>query len=460
VFIKKYNLSNIIVITFISVLLIACSGSGDDPAAKTTDTGKKPTPLIPPTVVNIQSDTTKIILGWPQDTNVEYYELYWSTTSGTGLAGTKVTLKPGIHSYNHEFLEDGTTPLLKDTSYYYSVISVKGSKQSAATKEVTASLKNNPLPTKPLNLAVTNQTSSIKVSWDNDPAVDHYTVYWSTASGTGISGNTAVLPAGQTFFDHKFLADGTTAIATGTNYYYVVTAVTSIGESLSSAEVTGRLVAVTVAIPAAPKNPAVTNQTLSIMVSWDNDPAVEFYNVYWSTTSGAGITGNKVTLPIGQTFFRHEFVAGTTPLTPATDYYYVITAQNSNGESPASTQVTGRLIPVVVVPPTTPKNIIITPQNSQIQLQWDLDTTATGYNVYWSTTSGAGITGNKESVTTGSSYAHEFLTDGSGLSNGIIYYYVVTSLNATTESAPSKEFTSKLKNKPWLVPLLQSMMEP
>jgi fibronectin type 3 domain-containing protein len=348
-----------IVFAFI-LSLISCSGGDNPPASNNNGNGVKDKPLVPPTVVNTQSDTSKIIIDWPLDSSVNYYQLYWSTNSGSGTAGVLVTLSAGIHSFTHEFMEDGTTPIAKGTNYYYAILAVRDTKESILSDEVTTSLKNNPPPVQP-------------------------------------------------------------------------------------------------------QNPVVTNQQTSITITWDNDAAITNYNVYWSTTSGTGISGTKIQIATGQNIFKHEFIdAGTTPLAKATDYFYVVTAQNTNGESITSVEVKGRLVeaPVVVLP-QPPATITITPQNSQIQLAWPLDATVTHYNVYWSTTSGIGMAGSNKVVLEANinNFAHEFLADGTTrLSNGIDFYYVVTALDGTKESSASKELTARLKNKPWIMPLLSEIM--
>ena len=92
-------------------------------------------------------------------------------------------------------------------------------------------------------------------------------------------------------------------------------------------------------------------------------------------------------------------------------------------------------------PPTTlpsaPTGIVAASGNSQITITWDAVPAATSYNIYWSSTSGVTkTTGTKISDITTTSYTH------TGLTNGTIYYYVVTSLNSYGESVESYEISS------------------
>ncbi|SEO82732.1 LamG domain-containing protein [Propionispora vibrioides] len=88
--------------------------------------------------------------------------------------------------------------------------------------------------------------------------------------------------------------------------------------------------------------------------------------------------------------------------------------------------------PGTVVLPNVPTNLTATPGDSQVTLNWDVVTGATGYNV-------------KRSLTAGGPY-ETIVTNVSGTSyvdinvvNGTTYYYVVTTVNANGESVNSNE---------------------
>ncbi len=79
------------------------------------------------------------------------------------------------------------------------------------------------------NLQVIAGDQRITLNWDAVPGADSYTVYWSNITGNGTSG-TAISNISPPFYH-----DG---LSNGANYYYVVTAVNTVGESTGSAEVT------------------------------------------------------------------------------------------------------------------------------------------------------------------------------------------------------------------------------
>jgi hypothetical protein len=80
--------------------------------------------------------------------------------------------------------------------------------------------------------------------------------------------------------------------------------------------------------------------------------------------------------------------------------------------------------------------VTATAGNTQVTVSWTAVSGATSYNLYWSTTSGVTkANGNKISGVT-SPYNH------TGLINGTAYYYVVTAVNSTGESAASVAVTA------------------
>lgn len=76
--------------------------------------------------------------------------------------------------------------------------------------------------------------------------------------------------------------------------------------------------------------------------------------------------------------------------------------------------------------------------DGQVTVSWSAVTSATSYNIYWSTTSGVTTTtGTKISDITSTSYTH------TGLTNGTTYYYIVTAVTSAGESSASNEVLAK-----------------
>ena len=112
------------------------------------------------------------------------------------------------------------------------------------------------------------------------------------------------------------------------------------------------------------------------------------------------------------------------------NYYYVVTAYNSGGEGAESAMVSAQpKAPVAGVP----SSVMATPGDGQITVSWSLVPGATGYAVYWSTESTVSIlSGSKITCD-----AETTQTELFELTNGTVYYFVVTAVNAGVESAAS-----------------------
>ena len=83
-----------------------------------------------------------------------------------------------------------------------------------------------------------------------------------------------------------------------------------------------------------------------------------------------------------------------------------------------------------------PTGVSATAGIAQVTLAWNAVPGATSYNIYWSNSAGVTpSTGNKISVVT-NSYTHTALTQGAQ------YYYVVTAVNASGETAASSEVSA------------------
>jgi fibronectin type 3 domain-containing protein len=117
-------------------------------------------------------------------------------------------------------------------------------------------------------------------------------------------------------------------VATGTTYYYVVTAVDGSGhESVFSNEASAVVPAAPTGLTATPGSPG------SVTLAWTASTSnVAGYNVYRSTASGAYTSTNKIASVAAPGFMDSGLTSGTT-------YYYVVTAVDASGnESPFSTE--------------------------------------------------------------------------------------------------------------------------
>jgi hypothetical protein len=114
-----------------------------------------------------------------------------------------------------------------------------------------------------------------------------------------------------------------TGLTSNTAYYYQVSAVNSSGESPLSTEVL-----TTPGLPSAPTGLAASAGDTSVSLSWNPVSGATSYNIYRGTSSG----GESLVTSVTVASFND------TGLTSNTAYYYQVSAVNSSGEGPLSTE--------------------------------------------------------------------------------------------------------------------------
>ncbi len=115
---------------------------------------------------------------------------------------------------------------------------------------------------------------------------------------------------------------------------------------------------------------------------------------------------------------------------PAGQVSQVAPDPNSGSVSPATTVAT--TTSATTTASTTTASTTTAAASKQLALSWDPVAGATSYNLYWSTVPGVTpANGTKISAISSPSYVH------TGLAAGTTYYYVVTAVDSTSESAAS-----------------------
>ncbi|MDA8427737.1 MAG: DUF5666 domain-containing protein [Geobacteraceae bacterium] len=280
------------------------------------------------------------------------------------------------------------------------------------------------VPAAPVASAVAGGMNQVTISWNGVSGATAYNIYWSTTTGVTPATGTKIANAAS-----PYLQTGLTA---ATSYYYVVTAVNSVGESAPSAQVSATTSS-SAPVPPAPIGVSAIGGTNQVTVSWAAVAGATSYNIYWATTSGVTpTTGTKIanaTSPYVQT-----------GLTAATTYFYVVTAANAAGEGSPSVQVSATTASTSVLP--APTGVTAVGGTGQVSISWNAVTGATSYNIYWSTT--AGVT-----PLTGTLIANATSpTVQTGLAASTTYYYVVTAVNTAGESAPSTQASATTSATP------------
>jgi fibronectin type 3 domain-containing protein len=267
------------------------------------------------------------------------------------------------------------------------------------------------IPSAPAGLSAVAGNAQVALTWNASSGANGYSVKRSTTTGgpyTPLSSQSAI-----TFTD--------TGLINGTKYFYVVSASNSAGQSPNSAEVSATP---TLPGPATPAGLAATAGNAQVILTWSASNGATSYHMKRSTSSGAE---TQIAAPTANTFTD-------TTVTNGTKYFYVVSAVNSSSESANSNEVSATPTAPASAP-AKPTGLAAIAGNAQISLTWNVSTGATSYNVKRSTTTAGPFTTTLASPTA-TNYVDTTVT------NGTAYFYVVSAVNSTGESANSSQATA------------------
>ncbi len=298
---------------------------------------------------------------------------------------------------------------------------------------LTAAECNKP-PKSPSNVTIEVQDSQAVISWNSVAGATSYNIYLASQADVSKT-NYQSKTDGQKVTDASS-PHTVSGLTNGTTYYFVVTALNANGESAESNEESATPTAST-SPPDAPSNVAATAKDSAVEITWDAAIGAATYNIYLASEADVNKT-NYQSKTDGQKVTDASSPHTVSGLTNGTTYYFVVTALNANGESAESDEKSATPT-ASTSPPDAPSNVAATAKDGAVEITWDASSEATSYNLYFS--SEAGVTkDNYQSKTDGQKV--ESVTSPhtqSGLTNGTIYYFVVTALNANGESAESDE---------------------
>ncbi|WP_231506179.1 fibronectin type III domain-containing protein [Paenibacillus sp. UNC451MF] len=238
------------------------------------------------------------------------YTVKRSLTSG----GSYTEIATGLNgaAYQDKGVTNGVT-------YYYVVTASMNGLVSADSNEAAATPQAPQAPAQPSGVTAAPENGQVSLSWNAVTGAESYIVKYGTVSGgpyTDIAGVTA----------NAYTIKGLT---NNKAYFFVVAAVNEVGQSGNSVEVTA--VPVQSPPPSAPAGLKATAGQGQVTLFWNAVNGAASYNVKRST-DGSSFT----TIASGVT--TNSYV--NTGLTNNTQYYYAVTAVNSNGESVPSASVT------------------------------------------------------------------------------------------------------------------------
>lgn len=264
------------------------------------------------------------------------------------------------------------------------------------------------VPSVPAGLSAAAGNAQVVLNWTASSRATVYNVKRSiTTGGPYAQISTPTVP---NFTD--------TGLTNGTAYFYVVSASNSVGQSANSAEVNATPVP---PLPATSTGLAATAGNAQVSLNWNASTGATSYHVKRSTASGSE---TQISAPASNSFTD-------TGLTNGTKYFYLVSAVNSGGESANSSEVNATPT-APAAPPATPTGLQGTAGNAQVSLSWDASTGAMSYNVKRSTANGGPF-----SATLASPAVTNYID--TAVTNGTTYYYVVSAVNASGESANSAQ---------------------
>jgi hypothetical protein len=351
-------------------------------------------PSAPTNLKATTISSSQLKLTWTAASGATNYLVFRGTTSG-GEGPTPLATLGNVTSYSD-------TALASDTSYYYFVQASNGGGSSASTPEVSATT----LPATPTGFkaTATSSTGPVTLSWNaSDNAVTNYQVF----RGTTLLGS----PTGTTLADTGADLGGFTD---DTTYVYYVQALSPTGTSTHA-------VATIVLLATPTVNTPTTVSNMEIDLSWTSVLGATSYAVLRGPTSGSEVVLGGV----GSTTYK------STGLAADTTYFFEVKAQNGNGTSSTSNEVSATTAPA---PPTG--LTATTLSATTIGLTWTASTSTTstpGYFVFRTTPGGTFDYTNPVSGATPLSSTSYTDTVVAGAS----YLYVVRATNANGTSLSS-----------------------
>ncbi len=380
---------------------VVVAGSGAGLSLPTNEVSAKAGPPDPPENMRTRVGPGQVLVEWDAVEGADQYDLN-EINFGDG-----VTVNPPDTSHLFTFLNNGDT-------FQYVVTAVSNNRGTSNQAGPVFATPSADVPGAPFSLGAAAGTNQVSLNWQipifidgNLAIVDEYLV------------KRAVMPLGP----YSIIATGVTStsyidtgLVGGTTFYYVVTAVNSVGESGSSNEA---LATPTGGTP-APANLGASAGDGSVYLIWSAVEEADSYSVKRSTQSGGPYSTVQAGL-IATSFTDLSVTNGT-------QYFYVVSSTGASGEGLNS----GEVPALPVAAPAAPANLVAVGLDAAINLTWDVSAGATSYDVFRSLTSGGPYTVLQTGIT-GTSHP-----DG-GLANGTAYFYVVAALNSAGSLGLSNE---------------------
>ena len=316
--------------------------------------------------------------------------------------------------------------LTNGQAYYYTVSAVNAAGEGAYSNEAYSTPAT--VPSAPTTSSPISGNAQIVLTWtapnsNGGSAISGYKIYRGSAAG----GETLLSSLGNV------LTFTNTGLTNGQTYYYKVSAVNSVGEGLQSNEVSST----PMAPPSAPTSLVASAGNAQVTLTWaapssNGGVAVRNYNVYRGTAAGS----ETLQVSLGNVLTFTD-----TGLTNGQTYFYKVSAMNSVGEGPLSSEASST--PATV--PSAPTMSSAVPGNAQVVLTWAAPSSnggssVSGYKIYRGSAAG----GETLQATLGNVLTYS----NTGLTNGQTYYFKVSAINSLGEGPQSNEVSSTPASTP------------
>ncbi|MDD1768254.1 MAG: fibronectin type III domain-containing protein, partial [Methanomassiliicoccales archaeon] len=391
----------------------AVNSLGEGPRSDEASATPATIPSAPQNLEALSGDS-EVTLTWSAPVSnggapIAAYRIYRGATSG----GESFLIAVGnVLTYVDPSVTNGQT-------YYYKVSAVNSVGEGPLSAE--DSVVPATTPSAPQSLQVTAGNTQTVLTWqapvsNGGSAVTGYNVYRGLTSGSEV----LLITLGNVLTH----TDG--GLVNGQIYYYRVSAVNAVGEGALSNEASATPVERTT--PSAPQDLEALAGDSEVVLSWsapasDGGVPITTYRIYRGSSSG----GEVFLTAVGNVF---TYVDAS--VSNGQTYYYQVSAENSMGEGPKSSEVSAT--PATI--PTVPQNLQSEAGDSYVLLTWiapvdDGGSDVTNYLVY---------RGNASSsvallVTLGNVLSY----NDTSVSNGIAYQYRVSAVNSLGEGPSSNQ---------------------